>query len=164
MNVDINQITENDIEGYHKVLDIVARERQYISFLVAPPIEQTRAFVGHNIAQNNPQLIANINEKIVGWCDISPKHQPIYAHSAVLGMGVLPNYRGHGIGTALMDAALKKAFEKNIVRIELAVFVDNLNAIRLYEQFGFQKEGELKDDVIIDGQYKNSLIMALIRK
>jgi len=164
MNIDIKQITEDDIEAYHHVLDVVAKERQYISFLVAPPIEQTRTFVEQNIARNDPQIIAKVDEKVVGWCDISPKHQSIYAHSAVLGMGVLPNYRGRGIGKALIDTALKKAFEKNIVRIELAVFADNLNAVRLYEQFGFQTEGELQDDVLIDGQYKNSLVMALVRK
>lgn len=164
MNLDIKQITEEDVEGYHHVLDVVARERQYISFLKAPPIEQTRAFVVQNIARDDPQFVARLEEQIVGWCDVSPKHQAIYAHSAVLGMGVLPDYRGRGIGKALISAALEKAFDKNIVRVELAVFSDNLNAIRLYEKFGFCIEGELQDDVFIDGRYRNSLVMAHVRR
>lgn len=164
MNAEIKQITEDDIEGYHHVLDVVGHERKYICFLKAPPIEQTRSFVLHNIANDVPQFVAKTKGLIVGWCDVSPKGQAIYAHSAVLGMGVLPDYRKQGIGKALLDAALKKTFEQNIVRVELAVFSDNLNAVRLYEKFGFRIEGELQVDAVIDGQYKNSLIMALIRR
>ena len=164
MNADIKQITEDDIEGYHHVLDVVGRERRYISFLKAPPIEQTRSFVMHNVANDVPQFIAKTKGMIVGWCDVCPKGQAIYAHSAVLGMGVLPDYRKQGIGKALLSAALKKAFEKDIVRVELAVFSDNVNAVQLYKKFGFRIEGELQDDAVIDGQFKNSLIMALIRR
>jgi L-phenylalanine/L-methionine N-acetyltransferase len=79
-------------------------------------------------------------------------------------MGVLPDHRNKGIRNALLDAALKKAFQKNIVRVELVVFSDNEHAVRLYKKFGFRIEGELQDDAVIDGQYKNSLIMALIRR
>jgi RimJ/RimL family protein N-acetyltransferase len=164
MNADVKQITENDIEGYHHVLDVVGRERKYISFLKAPPIEQTRSFVMHNIANDIPQFIAKTKRMIVGWCDVCPKGQAIYAHSAILGMGVLPDHRNKGIRNALLDAALKKAFQKNIVRVELVVFSDNEHAVRLYKKFGFRIEGELQDDAVIDGQYKNSLIMALIRR
>ncbi|MGI9475401.1 MAG: GNAT family N-acetyltransferase [Hyphomicrobiaceae bacterium] len=162
MNADIKQITEDDIEGYHHVLDVVGREQRYISFLKAPPIEQTRSFVMHNIANDVPQFIAKTEGMIVGWCDVCPKGQAIYAHSAILGMGVLPNHRKKGIGNALIDAALNKAFQRNIVRVELAVFSDNVEAVQLYKKFGFRVEGELQDDAVIDGQYKNSLIMALI--
>ena len=164
MNVKIKPISEVDIEGYHNVLDVVARERRYISFLEAPPIEQTRDFVAQNIARNDPQFVAELDGKVVGWCDVTPKYQVIYAHSAVLGMGVLPDYRHRGIGNALIDVALTQAFKKDITRIELAVFSDNLNAIQLYKKFGFCIEGELQDDVFIDGQYRNSLIMALVRR
>ena len=32
------------IESFHRTLDFVARERRYLSFLEAPPIELTRAY------------------------------------------------------------------------------------------------------------------------
>ena len=164
MTIEIAQISEHDIEGYHQALDAVGREHLYISFLKAPPLEQTRAFVLHNISRNNPQFVAKAGDKVVGWCDVSPKEEEIYSHSAVLGMGVLPEFRKRGVGTALIEATLMKAFEQNIIRVELAVFADNPSAIQLYKKFGFCNEGELQDDVMIDGQFKNSLMMALVRK
>lgn len=164
MTIKISPITEHDINGYHQLLDIVARERQYISFLKAPQLEHTKAFILHSISQNYPQFVAKINEQIIGWCDALPKNQEIYSHSAILGMGVLPEFRKNGVGTALIEATLKKAFEQKIIRIELAVFSDNQPAIQLYKNFGFIIEGELKNDVRIDDQFKNSLVMAIVRK
>lgn len=49
MQVDIVPIEESHIEGFHRGLDVVARERRYLSFLAGPPIETIRAFVGENI-------------------------------------------------------------------------------------------------------------------
>ncbi|MGG2476393.1 GNAT family N-acetyltransferase, partial [Rhizobium sp. BR5] len=41
----------------------------------------------------------------------------------------------------------------DIRRIELNVFTDNLAAIRLYEKFGFEHEGTLRNDAYRDGKY-----------
>ena len=46
------------IDGFRRTLDIVARERKYLSFLEAPPLEATREFVLNNIARRNPQFVA----------------------------------------------------------------------------------------------------------
>ena len=56
--IEIVPITQGHIEGFHKTLDIVARERRYLSFLEAPPFESTRAFILDMIEQGYPQLVA----------------------------------------------------------------------------------------------------------
>ena len=43
-------IAEEYIEGFHRCLDNVARERRYLGFLQAPPLESTRGFVLSNPA------------------------------------------------------------------------------------------------------------------
>jgi ribosomal protein S18 acetylase RimI-like enzyme len=77
-------------------------------------------------------------------------------------MGVVPDYRGRGIGARLMDQALKKAFTTGIVRVELSVQADNTRAIRLYEKVGFVREGILPDAVFVDGEFNDAIAMALI--
>lgn len=163
MSFKIRPITENDIDGYHYALDVVARERKYLTFLQAPPKEQTRSFVLHNMTHSVPQYVADNQSEIIGWCDVCPKRQEIFKHCAVLGMGVLPEHRKNGVGAALIESSLGLAFQQKIVRVELSVFADNDRAIRLYKKFGFRVEGELRDDAVIDGHYKNSLVMAVIR-
>lgn len=76
----------------------------------------------------------------------------------------MPDCRRTGIGAALIEATLKMAFQQQIIRVELTVFSDNCSAIRLYKMFGFRVEGELQDDAVVDGQYRNSLVMAVIRR
>ena len=43
--VEIVPIADEHIESFHRALDFVARERRYLSFLEAPPLEAARAFV-----------------------------------------------------------------------------------------------------------------------
>ena len=88
------------MEGFHRAVDFVARERKYIAFLEAPPLDSTREFVMNNIAMGYPQFVAVAGGEVVGWCDLIPKSRPIHAHCGVLGMALLPPFRGRGHGTA----------------------------------------------------------------
>ena len=163
MNYEIVPITEGHIDGFWSAVNSVARERKYLAFLEGPPIQTTRDFVLENIRGNWPHLIAISDAaKIMGWCDITALNRPVFAHIGSLGIGVLAPYRGHGIGRALMDAALQKARLKGLTRIELTVRENNTPAIALYEKFGFEKEGTHKNAVCIDGKYENHVFMALL--
>ncbi|RUR19096.1 GNAT family N-acetyltransferase [Legionella sp. km535] len=164
MNFEIIPITEEHIDGFWSAVDSVARERQYLAFLEGPPINTTKDFVLQNINGNWPHVIAVIDGKIVGWCDISALDRPVFAHIGSLGIGVLAPFRGQGIGKALLKSALQKAKEKGLTRIELTVREKNISAIALYEQFGFEKEGIHKNGVCIDGKYENHIFMALLNE
>jgi ribosomal protein S18 acetylase RimI-like enzyme len=161
--VEIVPITQAHIEGFHKTLDFVARERRYLAFLEAPPIESARAFVLGNIAQGCPHMVALSAGQVVGWCDASRREsRPIYAHSAVLGMGLLPEFRGKGIGKRLIERTLAAAREVGFHRVELTVREDNLNAIELYKKIGFEIEGLQRDAFLVDGVYANLIMMAVL--
>src|SRR5687768_16033040 len=102
MKYEIVPIADEHIEGHAAVLDSVARERQYLAFLEGPPIDRVRAFVATNRERDLPHFVALADGRVVGWCDISSLERPVFAHSGVLGMGVIAEYRGNGIGNALL--------------------------------------------------------------
>jgi ribosomal-protein-alanine acetyltransferase len=54
-------------------------------------------------------------------------------------VAVLPEYRGRGIGSALLKACEEKI---TVNRVRLCVRMSNDVAIRLYEKFGYSKVGE----------------------
>ncbi|MDB5542539.1 MAG: putative acetyltransferase [Devosia sp.] len=141
MPVEIVPIEEGHIEGFHRTLDFVARERRYLALLEAPPLESTRAFVLDHIKRGHPQFVALVAGEVVGWCDVTAKDRPIHAHTGVLGMGLLPPFRGQGIGADLMQRTLAAAKAFGLHRVELTVRQDNANAMALYRKIGFATEG-----------------------
>jgi len=160
--IEIVPITQGHIESCHKTLDIVARERRYLSFLEAPPFESTRAFILDMIEQGYPQLVALSAGEVVGWCDVTPKARPIYPHSGVLGMGLLPQFRHQGIGKRLIVQALAAAQAFGLQRVELTVRENNTNAIALYKKVGFEIEGVQRNAILLDGTYENLILMAVL--
>ena len=155
-------ITDALIPGFHAVLDAVARERRYLSFLEAPPLEETSAWVRADVRRGFPHFVALVGDRVVGWCDISPIPRPVQAHCGVLGIGILEQYRRKGIGPALMLATLGKARDMGLTRVELTVRERNTHATALYESLGFRHEGRQRNAVRIDGVYENFLSMAIL--
>jgi ribosomal protein S18 acetylase RimI-like enzyme len=158
--IEIVPITQEHIESFHRTLDFVARERRYLAFLEAPPVESIRIFVLGNIEQGYPELVALSAGEVIGWCDVMRKPRPIYAHSGVLGMGLLPEFRRKGIGKELIQRTLAAAPEFGFHRVELTVREDNANAISLYKKVGFEIEGLQRDAFLVDGVYENLIMMA----
>ncbi len=58
-----------------------------------------------------------------------------------LGMAVAREWRGRGVGTALLAAAIDWAREQGLHKLSLSVFPHNAAAIALYRKFGFVEEG-----------------------
>jgi ribosomal protein S18 acetylase RimI-like enzyme len=148
------------IEGFREVVGAVARERIYIAFVDAPPLEEVRKFVQGNIRDGRPCFVALDGEQVIGWCDISSLGRPVFAHSGILGMGVLDGYREQGIGKALMTATLDAAKAAGLTRVELTVREHNQRALKLYEKMGFVIEGVKRRGVFLDGQYEDLICMA----
>jgi UDP-4-amino-4,6-dideoxy-N-acetyl-beta-L-altrosamine N-acetyltransferase len=69
--------------------------------------------------------------------------------------------RGKGLGTEAADLICQFGFQElHLNKIFLRVFADNNNAIRSYKKAGFQQEAYLKQDVKVNGQYRDVILMA----
>jgi ribosomal protein S18 acetylase RimI-like enzyme len=63
----------------------------------------------------------------------------------------LPEARGKGVGTALIDAAEAAARQRRCQSLRLEVRTDNDSAIRLYERLGYSRVGPVKKGFYEDG-------------
>jgi ribosomal protein S18 acetylase RimI-like enzyme len=161
MPIEITPIRSEHIAGFHLALGAVARERRFLTFLDAPPLDETERFVTANIRKGHPQFVALAQDgEVVGWCDILPASRPVHAHVGVLGMGLIGPFRGMGIGRQLIETTLAAARQSGLWRTELTVYADNAPAIRLYEQTGFEVEGIKKHAAKIDDRLTDVLMMA----
>lgn len=73
--------------------------------------------------------------------------------------------RGKGYGKSAIRRLLSIAFnEIKLHKVWLVVFTENEKARNLYAKCGFQEEGILKDEYLVNGKYHDMVRMAIIRR
>jgi ribosomal protein S18 acetylase RimI-like enzyme len=164
MSVRIVPIEEKHAESFHACVDVVAKEKRFLALQEAPPLESTREFVKGILASGQVQYVALDGDRVVGWCDILVPKLAAFSHVGTVGMGLLPEYRGNGIGRRILETAIKAAFSTGIERIELLVYETNPQAIRLYRSLGFVEEGRMARKAKIGGAYLGMICMALFKE
>lgn len=158
--VKIRRIAVGDVASFHQCLDFVARERRYLAMVEAPPIDQVDDFVAEGRKHGIVQLVAVAEDRVVGWCDVSPNRWEGFRHSGHLGMGLLPEFRRRGIGRRLLEATLAESERQGITRVELEVFVSNRGAVAFYERHGFEHEGVKRSARQLEGVSEDMACMA----
>lgn len=79
--------------------------------------------------------IAEYDGNIVGKTHL----QIIGDEGSIYGLGILPEYRGLGLGRKLLLESIRQLFEMNVSRIMLQVESENSNALNLYKSCGFEE-------------------------
>jgi RimJ/RimL family protein N-acetyltransferase len=82
-------------------------------------------------------IVAEADGTVVGSIHV---HASKHGYGEI-GMAVARDWRGHGVGSALMSAAVVWARERGLHKLSLSVFAHNDAAIALYRKFGFVEEG-----------------------
>ena len=125
--------------------------------------EERRFVADIAAADNSVFLVAEAGGKLVGLLVAQGGKRRAMRHEAVLALSVAAEWRGRGVGTALMARCVDWARSTGIVtRLELKVFTRNATAIRLYERLGFTTEGVCLRAVFRDGRYEDNLLMSLL--
>lgn len=71
------------------------------------------------------------------------------------------DWRGRGVGRALMDRALEWASRSPLQKLALSVYAHNAPAIALYRKLGFEEEGRRVAEYLFpDGSYRDDVLMA----
>jgi len=109
---------------------------------------------------NAAVFVAEDEGRIVGRLSIARDQHPASKHVADLGLMVAMSHRRRGIGTRLLEAALEWARQSEVRKLELHVFPYNEAAIRLYENFGFVREGYRRGHYRRGSQYVDAILMA----
>jgi RimJ/RimL family protein N-acetyltransferase len=105
-------------------------------------------------------FVAEDDGVVVGRLSLSRDPHPASRHVADLGLMVAVSHRGKGIGRMLLEEAVKWSRMSEIRKLELHVFPWNEPALRLYESFGFEREGYRKGHYARDGELVDAILMA----
>jgi ribosomal protein S18 acetylase RimI-like enzyme len=93
--------------------------------------------------------------QLIGMLGFLRESRPKRSHIGSLwSMYVLPEFRRHGVGAALLDRVLAHAQQlEGLRQIILTVTANNLAAYSLYKSRGFEGFGLERDALFVDGTY-----------
>ena len=163
----IRRSNKSDAEALIDYINTVAGETDYLSFGVGEfdmTVQQEEVFIENTLKKENAvSLVAEINGKIVANLNFSGGSRKRISHVGEFGISVLKEYWGYGIGEELIKYLIDWSKGSGVVRkINLRTRTDNLRGIRLYKKLGFEEEGILKRDIIINGIFYDSLCMGMM--
>ena len=86
-------------------------------------------------------LVAKIDGRIVGyisWSDRCREHFSVNGAAEIGNLYVLRDFQGRGVGRELLETALARIGEQDVV---LSAFSSNVAALGFYEHMGFERTG-----------------------
>lgn len=165
-NIIIREAIKSDAKNLVAYVDKISSQSDFLTFGPGEfniSVGQEEAFIESLSTQENALLLVAESEgEIIGNLSFSGGPRPRIAHVGELGISVLAEYWGHGIGTKLMEHLIQWAKEsKTIRKVNLRVRSDNHNAIQLYKKLGFIEEGLLTRDFFVNETFYDALSMGL---
>lgn len=86
------------------------------------------------------------------------------AHHAEVGIALIAEARGMGVGTAALAQIVEFGFVRcNLRRLHLELISSNAAALRSYEKVGFVVEGRQREHAWVRGHYEDNIVMGLLR-
>lgn len=129
------------------------------------PAPLTRAAFDERLADRDgsgAQFVIEVDGQPIG--QVSLFAEDGLARHAEVGIGLLPEARGRGIGSAAIAQIIEFAFvRRNLRRLHLEAIESNIGAIRVYERAGFVIEGRQREHAWVRGGYEDIVRMGLLR-
>lgn len=106
-------------------------------------------------------ISAFLGEQLIADCRVSrPGAHIKFRHRACFGISIRKEFWDLGLGSILLEEAVRVAAENGFEQLELGVFADNPRAIHVYEKAGFQKVGiQPRAFKLKDGTYRDEIQM-----
>jgi ribosomal protein S18 acetylase RimI-like enzyme len=114
------------------VFAAVAEERDGIG--TEPPVDVEARAASWTL---DGLLVAVADGKVIGSIHVGTSGHGF----GEIGMAVAREWRGRGVGSALMEAAIDWARAQGLHKLSLGVFAHNAAGLALYRKYGFVEEG-----------------------
>ncbi len=118
-NKDAREITRQNAIYFH--------DTAYSDSDLTMPEDEEKRGMTYYLAQKGEQIVGKVHLETNG------------AVSGIYGLGVLPEYRGAGLGRALLLSAVKTIKQSRTSAIMLQVAAENAAALNLYRSCGFKE-------------------------
>lgn len=117
----------------------------------------------HHYGGRHPLIVAEVDGRIAGYSSLSVfREKEAYDATAELSLYIAEQYRGRGIGKALMTEILRLARVHGFHTVISGITAGNEASIRMHEQFQFEFIGNFREVGKKFGQWQDVLFYQLI--
>lgn len=161
-NVKLRTIEKEDIEFLRDGVNH-PEVRKHMGNPKPQNLEDEEAFFEHIIgASDEIHLLICNDEKPMGIINLEEKEKP--SNIAKLGIWLHPDYHNQGYGTEAVELIIEHGFKQlNYHKLYARAHGDNKASQRIWEKHGFEKEGQLREHVFLEGEHKDLIYYGLLK-
>jgi len=161
----LREFTRDDFDGVHNY----ASDPEVVRFMSWGPNtrSETRRFLERNIQAQVVQprtdynLAIALNEEVIGGCGLTI--HSLSDKRAEIGYCIRRVDWGKGLGTEVAGELIRFGFKDlKMHRIEAKCDPDNIASYKIMEKNGMQREGVLRQDKNIRGEWRDSYIYSIL--
>lgn len=162
----IRQAKIADAENLLNCIKTYVPQSKYIPKLgqeIQLTIEQEKDWMNSFLTNNNSLLlVAEYENQIIGNIDLMGNRRKVMEHTAVIGMGMLKEWKNYGLGTALLKETIEWAKQNPILElIWLQIYAENKLGLNLYRKLGFKENGIIENFFKQEDEYFDNLTMSM---
>lgn len=160
----IREIETKDAENFRQLIQQVESKSEFM--MMEPgerktaPEQQLRQIEQIKKQSNSTVLVAEDQDQLAGYMFAIGGSAKRNRHAAYLVIGILPEYRGKGVGTQLFQQMEEWTAANGISRLELTVVTENEAGLALYKKQGFEVEGTKRQSLKINGRMVDEYYMS----
>lgn len=150
--------TENNTDFW----EVSHTQTPFSKFILKQYLENAHLDI-YEVKQLRLMIVNKATSEPIGMIDLfdfNPQHK-----RAGVGIMIASKHQGNHFAFEALQLLIKYSFKHlNLHQLYASITPDNKASIALFSKCGFQKSGEKKDWLFVNGTYKNELLFQLIHE
>lgn len=106
------------------------------------------------------RLVAIQDNQVLAWAALTPvSGRCVYAGVAEVSVYVHSDSRGHGVGTALLQALITESERNGLWTLQAGIFPENTASLQLHEKAGFRTIGTREKIGQMNGIWRDTILL-----
>lgn len=163
-SVIIREATVNDLPAINEIYNQSIPSHRSTADTVPYSMEERERWFASHQPDVYPVFIAEDNGTIAGYFSFSPyrPRREALKYAAEISYFLRNDFQGRGIGSMLLNYAVRRASEFNFRSLIAILLEHNQASIALLEKFGFEEWGRMPGIVVFDGVEYDHLYYGLM--
>jgi len=158
----IRQARQEDITGLVGAMRSAVAEQTYVvAESIADLLDHEEVLLRHNELESRMFFVATVDDEVVGWVHLHHPELEKLSHTAELTVGVLEEYRRHGIGSHLLQRGLEWASSQGYEKIYNSVPSTNEVAIEFLREHGWEVAARRQNHYKLAGEYIDEVMLEI---